>query len=187
MKKKISLACALAASVLGILTTTTRAQAQCELHPIAISQDALAGAQPGTVIQHITEGNASGNYDFLTWTGDNSAKALLASLDGAGDSYTYVNPAGPADHSVSVGDWVFAKRGDGPDGGKMRKALDALEYYDIVVPVWDTLKTKGKAVAYHITGFARIRILGSHLDGPNRITIQFLDYVNCDGPSSPPA
>ncbi len=53
----------------------------------------------------------TGNFGLLTWTGSPGEEALVTSLTPPGDSETYVNPDDPADHEVSVGDWIHGKPG----------------------------------------------------------------------------
>jgi hypothetical protein len=184
-RKNLLLAGALAVAALGILTPTTPAFGQgCELYPIAISAQTLTNVQEGTVLHDIYNGTQPGNFGWLTWAGAPDEPTLVASLVVPGDSYTYVNPSDPSDHVLSVGEWVQGKPGVS-NSSSVRDALNDLEDYEIVVPVWDQVRAQGSGAAYHVCAFARVRILGYRLPSQNRITAIFLGYINCE--FSPPA
>ena len=59
---------------------------------------------------------------------------LVTSLTPPGDSYTYINPGSPADHVVSIGDWVQDRPGVA-NSGIVREALDSLKTVNIVIPI----------------------------------------------------
>jgi len=111
------------------------AQAQtCELYPIALPAQSLSNVAPNTVVD-IFNGTQPGNFGWLSWGGSPSEPALAASLTPPGNSATYVNPDDPADHQLSVADWVSSKPGVS-NSKNVRAALDALKNLDITVPVW---------------------------------------------------
>jgi hypothetical protein len=175
---------ALSALAFGLLATTDLAQGQgCQLYPIALSAQTLANVQPGTVIHDIYNGTQPGNFGWLTWAGSPDEPTLVNSLTVPGDSSTYVNPDDPNDHEVDVGDWVMGKPGVSNSSG-VRDALDQLEDYEITVPVWDQARGEGSNAAYHVSAFARVRIIGYRLPSQNRISALFLGYVDCG--QSPP-
>ncbi|MCL4264506.1 MAG: tandem-95 repeat protein [Anaerolineae bacterium] len=152
--------------------------AGCNLYPIALSANTLAGALPGDVLPDILNGSQPGNFGWLTWTGDNGVPTLVASLTPPGNSHTYVNPYDPSDHLVSTGDWVRGKPGVS-NAQKVRQALDALMSIDIVVPIWDVAQGNGANTVYQVSAFATVRILGYDLPGQDRISVQFLGYSAC--------
>ena len=167
-------------SLLGALMIAGAAQAQTNVYPIAISAQVVASANAGEVIMDIFSGAGHGNFGWLTWTGDNSEAALVASLTGAGNVSTYTNPDDPSDNNLSVGDWVRGRSSASNSIG-VRDALDALEDVEIMLPVWDMVRGSGSSVAYHISGFARVQIKGYRLPGQNRITVLFVGVF--DNPS----
>jgi len=150
----------------------------CELYPIALHVDTLAGAQVGQEIRDILNGEGAGNFGWLSWTGNPNEPTLVRSLTPPGDSHTYVNPYAPGDHDLSAGDWVYGKPGVS-NSGPVRAALDNLKAYTITVPVWDRAVGTGCTLKYHVVGFARIRITGYHLSGQDRISAVFLGYAIC--------
>ena len=169
---------ALSALTLGILTLASTALGQCELYPIAISAQTLANVQDGTVIYDIYNGTQPGNFGWLSWAGSPDEPTLVASLSVPGNSSTYVNPGDANDHVVSVGDWVQGKPGVS-NSHEVRDALNDLEDYEIVVPVWDQVRGQGSQAAYRVSGFARVHILGYRLPSQNRISVLFLGYASC--------
>ncbi len=92
-------------------TATPMPGAGCELYPIALHMQSLAGLGVGDIIPNISNGTQPGNFGWLSWTGNPSEPALVASLTPPGNSDTYVNPDNPNDHLVSVGDDVPGKPG----------------------------------------------------------------------------
>ena len=152
----------------------------CDLYPIAWHIDSLAGVAVGEVILDIYNGSQPGNFGWLTWTGDPSARTLMTSLTPPGDSGNYVNPDDPDDHVISDGDWLQGRPGVGASN-EVRQALNTLMTLDIIVPVWDIVQGSGNNVLYHVVGFARVRVTDYHLPGQNRISAQFLGFVTCNG------
>jgi hypothetical protein len=170
---------ALSVLTFGILATANSVQGQgCDLYPIALSAQSLANVQEGATIRDIFNGTQPGNFGWLSWAGSPDEPVLVRSLSVPGDSSTYVNPDDANDHVVGVGDWVTGKPGVSNSIG-VRDALDELEDYEIVVPVWDQVRAAGSNAAYHVSAFARVRILGYRLPGQNRISAVFIGYVSC--------
>jgi hypothetical protein len=163
------------------VTITVNALSACELYPIALHADTLAGVAVGASIPDAYNGSGPGNFGWLSWAGDPGVPALVRSLTPPGDSDTYVNPYNSADHVLSAGDWVYGRPGVG-NSRSVRDALETLKGYDITVPVWDTATKQGNNLKYHVVGFARIRITGYRLECQNRISAVFLGYMTC-GPS----
>src|SRR6266850_5025617 len=130
----------------------------CPLYPVALSADLFTNAQPETVILDIQRGTDSGNFGWLTWTGDPNESTLAASLTGSGNSETYTNPTNAEDHAVSVGDLVQGKPG-ASNSSAIRDALDALDSTEIIVPLFAQATGEGDSVTYQVSGFARVRII----------------------------
>ena len=150
-----------------------------------MSRQCLAKVSVGTTID-VFNGTQPGNFGWLTWTGDQGSPTLVTSLTPPGNSYTYINPHNPSDHTISAGDWVWGKTGVSNSRG-VRNALDTLETIQIVVPVWDTTDRAGNnGSQYRISSFARIQIVGYELPRQNRITATFLGNALCGGQSPPP-
>jgi hypothetical protein len=83
----------------------------CELYPIGLSADTLRSSTSGEVVDEVWEGNAPGQFRWLSWSGSPSEQLLARSLWPPGNSESYVNPDDPRDTMLSVGDWVVAKPG----------------------------------------------------------------------------
>ena len=81
----------------------------CALYPFALHVDTLSGTQPGDALTGIPAGDGAGNFGWLSWNGDPSVPALVASLTPPGNSSSYVNPNDLSDHVLSSGDWVAGK------------------------------------------------------------------------------
>jgi len=150
----------------------------CGLYPIALHAGSLAGVKVGDIMEDIFNGARRGHFGWLTWAGSPSVGTLFTSLTPPGDSYTYVNPSNPADHVVSIGDWVQGRPGVA-NSSAVRRALDALKSIEVVVPVWDVVAGNGNNVAYRVVNFARVRLTDYRLPGQDRISARFLGYVAC--------
>jgi hypothetical protein len=159
------------------------AKAQCPAYPIALSVQSLNGVQPGMIITNIWNGSQPGNFGWLSWTGDPDEPTLINSLTQPGDSYTYINPDDHNDHQLLAGQWVSGKPGVS-NGKHVRASLDALEGFQITVPIWDQARGEGENTAYHIIGFATVIIIDYHLPSKNQITVEFVGYSDCGGPIS---
>jgi hypothetical protein len=57
----------------------------------------------------VRKGRAVIRVYWLSWTGDTSDSALVASLTPPGTSATYVNPADPTDHVLAAGKSVAGR------------------------------------------------------------------------------
>lgn len=149
----------------------------CQLYPIAPGAASLAGKKDGDTLD-IMSGTSAGNFGWLSWTGATESDALARSLTPPGDSATYTNPASGDDHVLSPGDWVRASPG-AVTSSRVRAALEQLRAVDIVVPVWDLVRSRGDETRYRVEGFARVRILSYKLASQSRITARFLGYAGC--------
>ncbi|CAG0931401.1 Collagenase ColH [Thermoflexales bacterium] len=112
----------------------------CNLYPIGLHTKTLAGVPVGSIVTDILNGTRQGNFGWLTWTGAQGVPTLVQSLTPPGDSHTYINPYDPTDHVVSIGDWVRSRPGVA-NSQSVREALDVLKTIDIIVPVWDKVKS----------------------------------------------
>jgi hypothetical protein len=167
--------------VLGSLAYAGIAHAQCDCLPVALSENTLNNIAPGTEIRDILNGAKRNNFGWLTWDGNKSDKALVASLAPGGNVDLYVNPENPSQNTIEVGDWVESKPG-AADTKAVRQALNTLETMVVTVPVWDVSQKIGKSIYYHISGFANVQITGYRLGGhQNRISALFIDYTVCGG------
>ncbi|MFQ5459195.1 MAG: SdrD B-like domain-containing protein, partial [Anaerolineae bacterium] len=151
----------------------------CNLYPIALSSEMMKDATKGSRLGDIWNGTQPGNFGWLTWTGKLSTGVLATSLTPPGDSYTYINPQNPDDHTVSVGDWVKARPGVS-NRSRIRDALDILKTIDIVVPVWDQSSGRGSKARYRISDYAAVRLESYRLPGTNRITAKYVGEAECD-------
>ena len=151
----------------------------CAIYPIAVQLSTVSGVVSGTVINDILNGPRTGNYGWLTWTGDQTVPALAQSLRPPGNSNTYTNPFNLADRAVSAGDWVRGSSG-ASNSSSVRNALNQLTTIDITVPVWNATQLTGDSMLYRVVGFARVRITSYALNGANpRITARYLGTTTC--------
>ncbi|MGH2516643.1 MAG: Ig-like domain-containing protein, partial [Ktedonobacterales bacterium] len=157
----------------------------CDLYPIALHTSSIAGKSAGDPIGDIYNGSAPGNFGWLSWTGDPSEPALVASLTPPGNSSTYIDPNNANNHTLSMGDWVDGKPGVSNSKG-VRDALTQLESQDITVPVWDQAQGNGNTSQYHVVGFALIGITSFQLPGQNRISARYDGSTACGTPPPPP-
>ncbi len=93
----------------------------------------------------------------------------MKSLTPPGDSKGYVNPADPADHEVSVGDWIRSRTGV-VDSAAVRAALAGLRGERITVPVWDEAGGSGSGTLYRASGFACVRLVDDQLSSSGWIS-----------------
>lgn len=149
----------------------------CDLYPIALNAGTLNGVVVGQELEDIYNGSGPGNFGWLTWTGDQSVGGLVRSLTPPGASESYINPADPSDHRVSLNDWVKGRTGVS-NARDIRTALDGLKPLSITVPVWDRVEGQGSNLRYHIVGFARIQITDYNLPA-RRISATFQGYAAC--------
>lgn len=150
----------------------------CELYPIALHMDTLAGAEERQQLGDIYNGVSPGNFGWLSWTGNPSVPTLVHSLTPPGDSHTYIDPYDPENHILSAGNWVYGKPGVS-NAKSVRDALDDLMGHVITVPVWDEAIGQGNNAKYHIVGFANVQITDYNLPKQDRISAIFLGYRAC--------
>lgn len=152
----------------------------CDLYPIALYSATVANAQPGQLLADILNGSGSGNFGWLRWDGDNSTPALVAALTPPGTSASYANPNDPADHFVTVGDWVRGRTGVS-NAKQVRNALDSLIAGSAVLtlPVWDVSQGQGGNSQYRVSGFAQVRLRSYRLPGQNRISAEYVGAAVC--------
>jgi RHS repeat-associated protein len=170
--------------VLTLWPAVTRSS-PCELYPIALPASLFSNAVPGAVVSDILQGVQPGNFGWLSWAGSPGEPALVTSLSPPGNSFTYVNPDNLADHQLAVGDWVRGKPGVS-NSKPVRDALESLKQIEVMLPVWDFTRGTGEHTDYHVSGFARVRLLNYQLPNQNRITAQFVGDVQCDAQNLSP-
>jgi len=157
----------------------------CQLYPLALSSVSLSNAIPGVTDLDAYCGSGAGQFGWLSWGGSPAESVLVGSLKGGGGSLGYINPDHPDDRLVSVGDWVSCKPGVS-NSKRIREALDALLGEELTLPIWDQTRGVGDKCAYHVSGFATVRLLNYQLPQQNRIAVRFLGYVICgEGNAAP--
>lgn len=132
----------------------------------------------GQVIR-IRDTDTSGNFGWLFWADVPSSDALKASMTPPGDSYTYINPEDPSDHTINLGDWVQGATGN------MQALASILDTYWVgtgqamVIPLYDTTNSgTGANLNYRVAGFAALTILSRHTTGSDKyIEAQFVRWV----------
>lgn len=140
----------------------------CEAYPIVVHKDTIQYGldedDPGNKINQevdIFDGNGSGDVGWLSWhPGEQNEPYLEDELRTSRTPLNdYTNARDSSDHNLSVGDWVATLQGvnagvNGPQAG----LVDALVGKKIRIPVWDDFDASGNPDAYHIIGFAWVRI-----------------------------
>jgi Bacterial Ig-like domain len=165
----------------GARSTLTRVQVlhrPLMLYPLAVHAGTVGSAKPGQPLANILQGAGSGNFGWMSWTGDASQEVLVRSLTPPGNSKEYVNPYDSDDHVLSVGDWVFGKPGV-TNSAAMRGALDALRSRKITVPVWAETSGTGSQLKYRVTGFACVQITDYRLSGNGGVSAVYLGSGQC--------
>ncbi len=156
----------------------------CDLYPIALDTQTLAGHSAGDSLGDIFNGVQPGNFGWLTWDGANNTPALIASLTPPGNSGIYTNPNNADDHLISIGDIVQGAPGV-MNASDVRSALDTLMTMDIAVPVWDQAGANGSNSWYRVVGFALVRITDYQLPSQNRISATYLGPATCISEDAP--
>jgi hypothetical protein len=163
----------------ALFVGATAAQADtCPLYPLTFPGQMFTNVPTNTVVIDVFNGVLSENFSWVTWTGDLSQPTLVASMVPPGNSTNYVNPDNSTDHEVNIGDWIVGRPGV-PNSIDLRDALDNLHDVDLIVPIFDQVRGTEDAPAYHVSGFATIRIIGYHLPNKNRISVLFLGFTDC--------
>ena len=163
--------------------SVTWARPTCQAYPIALSDQTIASASPGTAFTYLVMGTNPGQYGWLTWAGATDQTTLVTSLTPPGNSDTFVDPTNPADTTLEVGSWVAGRGGITPTSA-MLAALNALETQTITVPIWDQ-SVSSPAKQYHVSGFARVMLTGYNV--PNqRISLAYEGPdTTCSAPQQP--
>jgi hypothetical protein len=170
-------------SLLALLLVAKPATAQadtCPLYPLIFPGQLFSNVAPNTVVIDVFNGVLSEDFSWATWTGALDQPTLVASLVPPGNSTNYVNPDDSTDHEVNVGDWIVGRPGV-PNSIDIRDAIDNLHDTDLIVPIFDQVRGTDDAPAYHVSGFVTVKIVGYHLSGQNRISVQFLGFTDCSG------
>lgn len=160
--------------------TVQAAAPVCTLYLVAIHNSTVANAQAGELLVDILNGSGAGNFGWLRWASDSSTQALVAGLTPPGSSSAYVNPNDPADHVLSVGDWVRGRPGVS-NAKEVRNALDHLIAANalLTLPVWDVSQGQGNNSQYRVSGFAQVRLRSYRLPGQNRISAEYVGPALC--------
>jgi len=170
------------AAILATLFIGSRAaQADtCPLYPLIFPGQLFSNVAPNTIVVDVFNGVLSQDFSWVTWTGALDQPTLVASLVPPGNSTNYVNPDDPTDHEVNVGDWIVGRPGV-PNSIDIRDAIDNLHDTELIVPIFDQVRGTQDAPQYHVSGFMTVKVIGYHLSGKNRISVQFLGFTDCSG------
>ncbi|SFL91172.1 Ig-like domain-containing protein [Marinobacter zhejiangensis] len=150
----------------------------CSLYPLTVSSSLLDSAIPGQTFQNIPLGTGPGQYNWLTWQGDNDAPLLAAALVPPGTSRTYINPGRASDHQLNIGDLVEGAPGVMNSRG-IRSNLDALLGDNIIIPVWGEYSGQGANLDYGVAQFAVVRLTDYKLSGQGYISFTFERFTRC--------
>jgi Flp pilus assembly protein TadG len=178
----------------------------CEIYPIAMHEDILAGAREGDIFLDIFNGVGEGNFGWLAWNdnpGSQSANELADRIEYPGNSDDpddgYTNPNDPTDHEVNVGDSIWGHTGV-VNSNAVRDALEDHEETGryLRIPVWDEADCGGTGaecegdapgggahVTYRVKAFAIVKLLWHDLDH-KKIAAEFLRWDSSCGQRSGP-
>ncbi len=168
--------------VFNLLTRSWETPGPCRLYPLALNTAVVQGLQAHFGVRAATYGTGAGTFGWLTWAGDLGDGALAHSLLPPGDSETYINPLNPADHTVSVGDWVRG-RAAGANIPPVTEALLQLKTGNtlFVVPVWDQSSGAGNTAQYRVSSYAWVGLADYSVANPNRVSIRYWGAASCPG------
>lgn len=146
----------------------------CDAYPIIVHKDTIQYRVTGPDGKEVKfgqkvdifDGNGGSDFGWLAWNPDNSVGSnstpyLRDALRTANTPLNdYTNARDPNDHMLSVNDYVASMQGDKAAVESSDALLSALIGKIIRIPVWDTFHpgTGGQRDAYHIIGFAWVRI-----------------------------
>ena len=159
----------------------------CDLYPITFNQDFIDSLNEGDVLTQQQYGKTRVNWNWLSWSGDQDANTLEASLYAPGDSMTsYVNPFEPDDSDINSTDWVSKANGKMNSFG-VRNALQSQLNEVLTVPVWNQ-SIKHSGGQYRISSFSEIRLLDYRLNPKSKtphashqswLSFEYIGEVNC--------
>lgn len=167
----------------------------CDAYPITFHESVL-GPNPGSyhsnprpaVNLDLWEGDAPGNFGWITWNPDPSNN----NADYVADELRYprmalndfTNVTNSSDTSLTIGDDVSTKPGVA-NSSQVNDLLTSLVGKTILIPIYNNNPGSGQNAYYHVTHFARIQITsyclaagGNQCDGQNKNKIDgtFLGY-----------
>jgi hypothetical protein len=103
------------------------------------------------------------------------------------------------DHVLNAGDWVRGRPRVGQDqSDRVARALDQLGTLDVTVPIWDqTRREEGEqshrerddehaGTMFHVSAFARVRLIKFHLGEVDTIDARFLGLTTCTAATPSP-
>lgn len=139
----------------------------CDAYPFVLHENALVGKLNQAV--DIFGGPGGSDFGWLTWNPNNGTGAVSAVYlrDELKTSRTplndYTNARDPNDTLLTVGDYVASLQGTNTAVESSYHLVSALIGQTIRIPVYDSYVhgTGGEADAYHISGFAWVRIESS--------------------------
>ncbi len=150
----------------------------CEIYPITFEQALFDGIEAGTAFDEVPIGMGTGNFSWLTWSGDPSAPALALSLLPPGNSRDYINPDNIEDSLPEIGEWVQGSPGVS-NSRNVREAVNALLGRDIIVPVWNQTREQGNAFDYLVADFALVRLNAYKLSGQGWFSFTYEGATTC--------
>jgi len=156
----------------------------CNLYPITVSEQLLSDAQAGEFYSEVLLGSGQGNYNWLSWRGENDVRAISESLQPPGNSSEYQNPYIPGDSVLSREDWVQGLPGV-KNARPVREALDALLGNDIVIPLFKAQEQSGSNRNYQIGSYATVALTDYSLNGKGYLSFEFKGKKICN--NKPPA
>ncbi|HHL31971.1 MAG TPA: tandem-95 repeat protein, partial [Oceanospirillales bacterium] len=149
----------------------------CHLYPLALSAENLEDAESGDFIS-LASTEIGNHHGLLTWTGNNAASSLIASLTMPGNSDTYLNPDNNSDNRLDAGDWVRGLAGAN-DSAAVLNAMDSLVGENLIVPLWSDTRNVNGNLDYQMTGFAKIQLTAYQLHSPSSISYIFHNTLHC--------
>jgi len=139
----------------------------CDAYPFIVHKDTIDFDNPTNKIGDkvdIFDGNGGSDFGWLAWNPDKAKGGqsephledeLTYSRTPLND---YTNARDSTDHNLSVDDWVASMQGVKAAVESSEGLLTSLVGTTMRIPVWDVFDTSESPEAYHIIGFAWVRI-----------------------------
>jgi hypothetical protein len=159
----------------------------CLLAPMALYY-AIGTTLTNGEVAYSTNGAGSGNFGWLSWSGDGTPNTLAIALTNFWMSTNFVNSRISTDRTLSVEDWIYGNSGLSPNNA----VTDSLHWLtnqgtQFGIVLWNNAWGTGGNTEYQAAGYAKIRLLEYNFNGGNKwVKYQYLGPTDCDSISNRP-
>jgi RHS repeat-associated protein len=159
----------------------------CLLAPIALYY-AIGTALTNGEVAYSTNGAGSGNFGWLSWSGDGTPNTLAIALTNFWMSTNFVNSRNSADRTLSVEDWIYGNSGLSPNNAVTDSLLWLTNQgIQFGIVLWNNASGTGGNTEYQAAGYAKIKLLEYNFNGGNKwLKYQYLGPTDCDSISNRP-